>query len=495
MNKRFTKKHSSIATTLKQKPTPHSEPFDPFQFDDDDDDNNDYKQEGQQQDLSFLTSTTVSSHQDDSHDNDTSLDKSRDSISITNKSSAYFEFDPQFDSVKRKKQQHQQTQQQQTQQLLQKTPSAKNTNVDCSIYSELFQIAKNEENTTPSLKQSTLSFRDDVSSIVGKATMPPTTTTTTTKTSFNFSSATNDILPSKNISKSTSGITKHVTLPVFMNYHETMSCIYNESNHVPTECQIEGTISLIPNKFIKGQSFYMSLKDVHNHIGQIDMSNEELVRQVSTNHRLNTDEFVKAHHEEYGCRGVYQVDIPRNLTHLNHNSQPIEIMKLKGSDFLRPIPLLVNCKVRLSGDYCRVGIKVRSNPSNKRNIKNVSILMAVPPDASGETMKMSLRGGVWDPMRRMIVWSFPVMKNGETIDFQLQFEYCASPSGAACDELPRFPILVRCDAEQTQLSDVEIQVGGGRYYDANGVGHRVVGGVTPFKLNLSKSYRLFHRKI
>ena len=42
--------------------------------------------------------------------------------------------------------------------------------------------------------------------------------------------------------------------------------------------------------------------------------------------------------------------------------------------------------------------------------------MAVPPDINGETMKMSLRGGVWDPMRRIIIWSAPMMKSGETIE-------------------------------------------------------------------------------
>ena len=125
--------------------------------------------------------------------------------------------------------------------------------------------------------------------------------------------------------------------------------------------------------------------------------------------------------------------------------------------------------------------------------------MAVPPDVIGETMKMSLRGGVWDPMRRIIIWSSPFLKSGETIEFQLQFEYTATTAtdidGNVPDQfLPRFPVLVRCDSMDDQLSDVEIQVGGETYYDANGVGHRQ-SGMSPFKMNLSTSYRLFHRKV
>ena len=118
--------------------------------------------------------------------------------------------------------------------------------------------------------------------------------------------------------------------------------------------------------------------------------------------------------------------------------------------------------------------------------------MAVPPDVSGETMKMSLRGGVWDPMRRIIIWSSPCMKSGETIEFQLQFEY--SGTNTSINHVPIFPILVRCDSMDDQLSDVSINIGGETYYDANGVGHQQAG-MSPYKMNLSTSYRLFHRKI
>ena len=149
---------------------------------------------------------------------------------------------------------------------------------------------------------------------------------------------------------------------------------------------------------------------------------------------------------------------------------------------------LVYCKVRVGGNLCRVGVKVRSNPTNKKNIKNVAILMAVPPDVSGETMKMSLRGGVWDPMRRIIIWSAPSIKSGETVEFQLQFEYTA-----VSNLLPAFPVLVRCDADD-QLSGVQIEVGGEKYYDANGDVYNKQSGASPFKMNLSTSYRLFHRK-
>lgn len=161
---------------------------------------------------------------------------------------------------------------------------------------------------------------------------------------------------------------------------------------------------------------------------------------------------------------------------------------------------LVNCKVRIAGKHCIVGVKVRSNPTNEQNIQNLAILIAVPPDVNGDTMHMSLRGGVWDPMRRMIICSSPFMKSGETIEFHLQFEYSSGLGSGSVGkdqskiQLPRFPVLVRCDSSGDQLSGVKVEIGGETYYDDNGVGHRQ-DGTTPFKMNLSTSYRLVHRKI
>merc|ERR1712218_143372 len=118
---------------------------------------------------------------------------------------------------------------------------------------------------------------------------------------------------------------------------------------------------------------------------------------------------------------------------------------------------LVQTKVRLAGKYCRLGVKIRSNPSNKEILRNVAILVAIPPDIDGETMKMSREGGLWDSMKRIIVWGEPELISGETIDEQLQFELGHDKDIA---KNPIFPLLVRCDAQQDQLSNLEFAVHG-----------------------------------
>ena len=147
-------------------------------------------------------------------------------------------------------------------------------------------------------------------------------------------------------------------------------------------------------------------------------------------------------------------------------------------------PQLVSVKVRVAGKFCRVGVKIRSNPTNRQQIQNAVVLIAVPPDISGESMKMSSKGGVWDPMKRVIIYKCDQMESGETLDVQLQFEYFAPLiDETEVANLPRFPVLVRCEGADDQLSNVELKVGG------------TVEGKQYYQLDIDKAYKLFHRKI
>ena len=182
------------------------------------------------------------------------------------------------------------------------------------------------------------------------------------------------------------------------------------------------------------------------------------------------------------------------------------------------------------------------------------VIIAVPPDASGESMKMSRKGGVWDPMKRIVIYKHgghvvnsdarsgsadtggdsagvgvgvgvgvveendndnddvegsnhcgsgsDDLKRGETVDIQMQFEYTPPKStsmsaqqqlhqqqgngamAAPMAELPRFPVLVRCEGRQNQLSSVDLRVGG-TLEDKSKF----------FRLNIDRNFKLFHRKI
>lgn len=139
-------------------------------------------------------------------------------------------------------------------------------------------------------------------------------------------------------------------------------------------------------------------------------------------------------------------------------------------------------KVRVAGNFCRVGLKIRSNPINKQNMRNIVVIMAVPPDVSGESMKMSRNGGMWDSMKRVIVYKHHQLQIGETLEVQFQFNYLA---GDDVDNslLPRFPVLVRCDCLDDQLSTLDLQV----VYVGNEEEN--------VDFDFQTSYELYHRKV
>ena len=151
------------------------------------------------------------------------------------------------------------------------------------------------------------------------------------------------------------------------------------------------------------------------------------------------------------------------------------------------------------------------------------MLLAIPPDVDGETMKMNVSGseegrggGRWDPMKRVIVWTWDGLECGETKEVQLQFQYLGGvvkqqqrrqqqQSGnngevepAEEEEhraMPRFPILVRCDGKMDQLSSIGITVGSGAKNHGSGTTEGGESSSSPYRLDLTQSYRLFHRKV
>ena len=102
----------------------------------------------------------------------------------------------------------------------------------------------------------------------------------------------------------------------------------------------------------------------------------------------------------------------------------------------------------------------------------VGILLAVPPDVRGESVRLTRAGGVWDGMKRVVCWHVPKLPAGELMEIQAQFDVIASSSGSVT---PKFPVLVRCDAQQDQFSEIELR--------AN------------VKMNLTTGVRIMHRKV
>jgi len=126
-------------------------------------------------------------------------------------------------------------------------------------------------------------------------------------------------------------------------------------------------------------------------------------------------------------------------------------------------------------------------------MQNVSIMVAVPPNVKGDTVKMSRKGGVWNEMKRTISWFVEELTPGKAMELQLHFE-CMSDSSSSADssneqpqltqkQMPKFPVLVRADCPSSLFSSIEI------------ISDYSSGSNEPAKLDLARSGRLLHRKV
>lgn len=82
----------------------------------------------------------------------------------------------------------------------------------------------------------------------------------------------------------------------------------------------------------------------------------------------------------------------------------VSVFKYRCSSELRPVPIRVQIRTRLSEheNICRVALQISSNPSNKSELNDLSIFMAVPPTIVGSSVKTFPVGGVWNENQRNV---------------------------------------------------------------------------------------------
>jgi hypothetical protein len=129
-----------------------------------------------------------------------------------------------------------------------------------------------------------------------------------------------------------------------------------------------------------------------------------------------------------------------------------------------------------------VGFKIRANPSNEFPLARIMIMLAVPPNMEGKSVRMSRQGGLWDEMKRTIAWSVEKLEPGEALEIQAQFLSRDGGVMPASDRSPKFPVLVRCDYPKL-FSSVEIL---SDYVDSL---------FTPVRIRLSSTSLVLHRKV
>lgn len=224
--------------------------------------------------------------------------------------------------------------------------------------------------------------------------------------------------------------------------NEDLTCSYKQSKI--SSCTIEGVIQVqVKSESQHDKSFVLLMRDPSRHI-----------RMIQENRRYafdKTENLSATSEEDAGVDYKFQISVPTAENYF-------PVMRYKCSPELRPVPIRVQTRIRVSQGFCRVALQISSNPANEDDLTDLTIIMGVPLEVRGESMLTSPPGGVWNASKRSVVWCVAELGDGEKFQLQAQFEILDEKRAEAEVEKPKFPVLVRCQCMYAQLSDIELEV-------------------------------------
>jgi Muniscin C-terminal mu homology domain len=268
----------------------------------------------------------------------------------------------------------------------------------------------------------------------------------------------------KSRENSTDGLNR---IQVNVALNEDLTCSYKQSKI--SSCMIEGVVQVqVKSDFKEETPFVLLMRDPSRHIRMI----QENRRYASD----KTEQLSETHEEDTGVDYKFEISVPKAENYF-------PVMRYKCSPELRPVPIRVQTRVRVSQGFCRVALQISSNPANEDDLTDLTIIMGVPLEVRGESLITSPPGGVWNAAKRSVIWCVAELGDGEKFQLQAQFEVLDEKRAEVENERPKFPVLVRCQCMYAQLSDIELEV-------------RDVPDVFPAEvaMKLARRFRLSHRE-
>ena len=316
--------------------------------------------------------------------------------------------------------------------------------------------------------------------------------------------------------KSSPAIVTESKINVGVVVKERLSIFFDETTNDPS-CKVVGSIYVKPTKR-RISSFSLTIRDSRNHIEHWDERNRrcrnitaavphlaldsgDQVYSISLNREHQQDLGLDSPVVRYTCFptlrpmpmvSVTQVRIQQKLvlspiSNINLVYYAIDSVFSHFENCMIFITVyyeqLLKTKSHQRSDRCRLGVRIRANPQNNYTLKDFVVLIIVPLGLNGENVTMSLRGGVWNDMKRSLVWNIPKLDPGEVIDIQAQFKTRTEEGPReSCLESHKFVVLARCIGD-TNFTKIDLNTD----YTEDGS--------CPVGMNLERSATVLYRKI
>ena len=107
-------------------------------------------------------------------------------------------------------------------------------------------------------------------------------------------------------------------------------------------------------------------------------------------------------------------------------------------------------------EKCLLAIQIRSNLKNKGSLKDLIVCCAVPPTVISKTLSITTGEGIYDDLKRMIQWNVKELPVGNSLIFRAEVDIAMK--NISVDDLPKFPILIRCASLADTVSSVEVEL-------------------------------------
>ena len=135
--------------------------------------------------------------------------------------------------------------------------------------------------------------------------------------------------------------------------------------------------------------------------------------------------------------------------------------------------------------YIHVAIQVRSKLSNRSDLRNFSIALAVPTQVDGSTIEIISGDATYDELKRSITWTRSNLPMGASFMVSTRFKLDGDNDEQVLQNLNiddmKFPVMMRCSS-QDQISSAQFQA-----LEASGHPASVT------YLTQKKSFRIIHR--
>lgn len=113
-------------------------------------------------------------------------------------------------------------------------------------------------------------------------------------------------------------------------------------------------------------------------------------------------------------------------------------------------------KIIRNGTRVRIAVQIRSRLDNQGDMKDLTILVAVPEKVNGSTIQVQRGQGCYDELQRTIKWKIPHLIKGQSELVVAEADLWKAPQSGE-DETP-FPVMFRCSSVNDSMSCLEWKV-------------------------------------